>query len=56
MDNKEKIEDLLTKDTEKTKEDEQEKGCDLCNCFCCYTCNIDISHLFSICCICLYIE
>jgi len=53
MDNKEKIEELLTKDTGKTKEDEQEKSSDLCNCF---SCNIDIGHLFSLCCICFYVQ
>jgi hypothetical protein len=54
MDNREKLEDLLIKDAAQKKE--QDKRCDLCNCFGCYSCNIDIDHLFSICCICFYIQ
>ena len=56
MDNREKIEDLLIKDAEKSKQHEEEKKCDLCNCYECYGCNLDIGHLFSICCICFYIQ
>jgi hypothetical protein len=54
MDNREKIEEILIKDAEKKKE--QDKGSDLCNCFICYGCNLDIGHLFSICCLCFYIQ
>jgi hypothetical protein len=54
MDNREKIEEVLIKEDEKKKE--QDKGCDLCNCYGCYGCNLDIGHLFSICCICFYIQ
>uniref|UniRef100_A0A6C0ARN4 Uncharacterized protein n=1 Tax=viral metagenome TaxID=1070528 RepID=A0A6C0ARN4_9ZZZZ len=55
MDNREKIEEILIKDVKKKKK-EQDKGCDLCNCYGCYGCNIDVGHLFSICCICFYIQ
>ena len=54
MDNRENIEQLLIKDASQKKQ--QDKGCDLCNCVGCYGCNIDISHFFSICCICFYIQ
>lgn len=54
MDNREKIEEILIKDAEKKKE--QDQCCDLCNCYCCYGYNLDISHLFSLCCICFYIQ
>ena len=54
MDNREKIEDLLTKENEENKK--QQESSDLCNYFGCYGCNIDISYFFPICCICFYIQ